>query len=138
MLTTSLVSRDAPNAWPPHQYIALQALNAIPANLTSAAIPTPSQGTSTYSLIPPGQVDVPEDSLPAQTIAGSSVNASTTGAQADINLGNGTVSNGGNATQGEGWRDQLGRELANRYFASVLCSWCVDGRFRVSERTRVS
>ncbi|ETW82190.1 glycoside hydrolase family 37 protein [Heterobasidion irregulare TC 32-1] len=58
---------DAPNAWPPHQYIALEALRAM----------------------------------------------------------NGTVVNGGNATEGEGWRDVLARELANRYFSSAFCSWCV-------------
>ncbi len=26
---------DAPNAWPPHQYIALEALRALPANVSS-------------------------------------------------------------------------------------------------------
>ncbi|TFY66019.1 hypothetical protein EVG20_g5080 [Dentipellis fragilis] len=40
--TTSLktgLQWDAPDAWPPHQYIALQALAALPANITTNALP---------------------------------------------------------------------------------------------------
>ncbi|KNZ74974.1 Trehalase [Termitomyces sp. J132] len=62
---------DAPNAWPPHQYIILQALH--------------------------------------------------------INKLNGTVLNGGNATDGEGWAKALERQLANRYIASAFCSWRATG-----------
>lgn len=52
-------------------------------------------------------------------------NASASGAAADISRGaNGTVMNGGKATKG-GWAEALGSQLANRYFASTLCSWCV-------------
>ena len=32
---------DAPNAWPPHQYIALQALRALPSNVSSGAVGRP-------------------------------------------------------------------------------------------------
>lgn len=119
--------RDAPNAWPPHQYIILQALNALPLNVTSGSLPTPNSGQSTYSLIPSGQIGVQESDLLGQPIyiAGKSHNASSTGSAADINTLNGTVINGGNATTGEGWASTLQRELANRYFTSAFCSWCV-------------
>jgi alpha,alpha-trehalase len=50
-------------------------------------------------------------------------NATTSGPDADINLLNGTVINGGNATESEGWAEALERQLANRYYASTLCSW---------------
>ncbi|KAJ7505883.1 trehalase [Mycena galericulata] len=118
---------DAPNAWPPHQYIALQALRSLPANLTSGAIPTPAAGQNTFSLVPAGQLGITEAELPVQDITAAQ-NASTSGAAADVARGsvNGTVVNGGNATSG-GWADALGVQLANRYFASVLCSWHATG-----------
>lgn len=50
-----------------------------------------------------------------------------TGPGADINTLNGTVVNGGNSSSGEGWTATLGREVANRYFTSVLCSWHATG-----------
>ncbi|KAI0365322.1 glycoside hydrolase [Pilatotrama ljubarskyi] len=118
---------DAPNAWPPHQYIALEALRALPSNVTSGALPTPDSGKSTFDLIPSGQIGVDEAALPGQPISGSGVNATKSGPGADINKLNGTVINGGNATSGEGWAAALQRELANRYVASVLCSWHATG-----------
>jgi alpha,alpha-trehalase len=54
-------------------------------------------------------------------------NASAAGAAADINMLNGTVINGGNAINGEGWAQALQRELANRYMASAFCSWRATG-----------
>ncbi|KAF8194392.1 Six-hairpin glycosidase-like protein [Mycena galopus ATCC 62051] len=112
---------DAPNAWPPHQYIALQALAALPANLTSGPLPTPAAGAGTFSLVPAGQLGVPEAALPVQNF-----NA-TTNATGDVNaLPGGGVVNGGNATSG-GWAAALGVQLANRYVASVLCSWHATG-----------
>lgn len=123
------------NAWPPHQYIAIQALLSLPSNLTTSPLPTPPSNSSSYALIPSGQLNLAEDELPGQPIAPLSlgVNATKTGAGADINLvtvgggsGNGsTVVNGGNATSGggEGWRDVLVREVANRYVGSAFCSW---------------
>ncbi|KAJ7072067.1 trehalase [Mycena amicta] len=118
---------DAPNAWPPHQYIALQALRALPANVTNGAIPIPASGQNTFSLIPPGQLGVDESALPVQALS-SSTNASTSGAAADVNTGaNGTVFNGGNATSSGGWAVALGNQLANRYVASVVCSWQATG-----------
>ena len=33
------------------------------------------------------------------------------------------MTNGGSAVSGENWSQALQRELANRYFTSVMCSW---------------
>lgn len=120
---------DAPNAWPPHQYIILEALNALPSNLTTNALPTPGSGQSTYDLVPSGQLGFTEAQLPGQPfrLAQASQNVTATGPGADINKLNGTVINGGNATVGEGWAATLGRELANRYATSALCSWHATG-----------
>ncbi|KAL0960569.1 hypothetical protein HGRIS_005607 [Hohenbuehelia grisea] len=120
---------DAPNAWPPHQYIVLQALRGLPANLTSGALPQPSSGQSTFSLIPSGQLNIQEGQLPPQPIHinGRVQNASLTGSQADVNVLNGTVINGGNSTDGEGWAVKLQRELANRYITSAFCGWRATG-----------
>ena len=113
---------DAPNAWPPHQYIALQALLGLPENVSSGAIPQSPSGQSAYALVPNGQLGVAENALPGQVVANGK-NSSSTGSSADINALNGTFVNGGNATTGEGWRDALARGLANRYYTSALCSW---------------
>ncbi|GBE85141.1 glycoside hydrolase family 37 protein [Sparassis crispa] len=118
---------DAPNAWPPHQYIALQALNSLPVDIAAAGLPTPSGNQSTYDLIPSGQLGLSEDELPGQPMIGTGGNATKTGPSADVSTLNGTVVNGGNATSGEGWAATLQRELANRYFASALCSWHATG-----------
>ncbi|TFK40489.1 trehalase [Crucibulum laeve] len=120
---------DAPNAWPPHQYIALQALRALPSNITSGALPKPASNQSSFDLIPSGQLGFDESQLPGQPLhaTASSANATATGPGSDINTLNGTVFNGGNATDGEGWAHTLQRELANRYFASALCSWHATG-----------
>lgn len=114
---------DAPNAWPPHQYIVLEALAALPANVTGGALPTPPSDGSTFALVPTGQLDLEESELPGQLLGGGKGNATKTGPGADISRLNGTVVNGGNVTAGEGWADVLRREVANRYFASALCSW---------------
>ncbi|KAJ7644707.1 glycoside hydrolase family 37 protein [Roridomyces roridus] len=118
---------DAPNSWPPHQYIALMALRALPANVTGGAVPTPASGQGSFSLVPPGQLGIDESALPMQNFVGTNVNASTSGSAADIStLSGGGVVNGGNATQG-GWADTLGMQLANRYMTGVLCSWRATG-----------
>ena len=117
---------DAPNAWPPHQHIILEALRALPANVSGGAAPAPASGQSTFSLVPAGQLALSEDALPGQLVIGVG-NATKTGPGADINRLNGTVVNGGNATDGEGWAQALQRELANRYFASAFCSWHATG-----------
>ena len=114
--------RDAPNTWPMHQHIILQALRNLPSNITGSPLPNAPSGSSTYALIPSGQIDVAEDHLPGQLVLGAR-NASTTGSAADTNTLNGTVFNGGNDTEGLGWAAVLERELANRYIASALCSW---------------
>ena len=114
--------RDAPNTWPMHQHIILQALRNLPSNITGTPLPNAPSGSSTYALIPSGQIDVSEDHLPGQLVLGAQ-NASRTGSTADTSTLNGTVFNGGNATEGQGWAAVLERELANRYIASALCSW---------------
>ncbi|KAI5988333.1 glycoside hydrolase family 37 protein [Pisolithus albus] len=120
---------DAPNTWPPHQYIILEALNALPSNLTTNSLPTPGAGQSAYDLIPSSQLNLTESQLPGQPLRGAqaSQNVTATGPGSDINTLNGTVVNGGNSSSGEGWATTLGREVANRYFTSVLCSWHATG-----------
>lgn len=117
---------DAPNAWPPHQYVVLEALRRLPSNVTKGSIPTRPDGQSTFALVPPGQLGLEESSLPGQPVA-EGRNATISGPEADINLVNGTVVNGGNATDSEGWADALERQLANRYYTSTLCSWHATG-----------
>lgn len=119
---------DWPNAWPPHQYIILQALRSLPSNITNKPLPTPSSGQSSFGLIPGGQGSH-EGSLPGQPVYSGKGprNASTTGAAADINALKGTVVNGGNATEGEGWSAALQRQLANRYVVNCFCSWLATG-----------
>lgn len=120
--------RDAPNTWPQHQYIALQALRALPQNITGGPLPMPSNNQSSFDLIPLGQLGLNESQLPGQPIQSGSdalQNATNTGPGADINRMNGTVANGGNAVEGEGWAKALERQLANRYMASAFCSWYV-------------
>jgi alpha,alpha-trehalase len=121
---------DAPNAWPPHQYAVLKALANLPLNISNATLPA-SQNSSSFSLIPENQLGLTEDQLPHQPLSvssdGSQVNASTTGLEADVNSMNGTVYNGGNVMEGEGWGARLQRELANRYLVSAFCSWHATG-----------
>ncbi|EEB92972.1 hypothetical protein MPER_08439, partial [Moniliophthora perniciosa FA553] len=95
-------------------------------NAWHGIMPTLSSNQSTFNLIPAGQLGLEESQLPGQRVT-ASTNASVTGAAADINRLDGTVQNGGNATSGEGWARTLQRELANRYIASVLCSWRATG-----------
>ena len=126
MMMIYILYRDAPNAWAPHQYIAIQALRALPANITTTSIPSPPSDQSTYALIPAGQLGLNETQLPGQPVrsgASAVVNATTSGPAADINSASGTVINGGSAVSGENWSQALQRELANRYFTSVMCSW---------------
>lgn len=119
---------DAPNAWPPHQFILLEALRNLPANITTGSLPTLSANVSSFSLVPTGQLGLTEDALPLQPLE-SGANSSSTGPAADINvLENGlTVFNGGESTPGEGWGKALEREVANRYMSSVFCSWYSTG-----------
>ena len=108
---------DLPNAWPPHQYIALEALRNLPSNLTSNAIP---DGLSS-NIVPSGQLGVTTDKLPPQSIRGGGNSTD------DLNKLSGTVVNGGTAANGEGWGQTLQRELANRYTAAAFCSWWATG-----------
>jgi len=108
---------DLPNAWPPHQYIALEALRNLPSNLTTNALP----GDNSFDLVPSGQLGITEDQLLPQHIRGGG------DVKEDISKLNGTVVNGGTATGGEGWSQTLQRELANRYTAAAFCSWYATG-----------
>jgi alpha,alpha-trehalase len=108
---------DMPSSWPPHQYIALQALRNLPSNLTSNTIPN---GPS-ISLVPNGQLGITEAQLPPQPIVGG---GNSTG---DISKLDGTVVNGGTSVNGEGWGQKLQRELANRYTSAAFCSWWATG-----------
>ena len=89
------------------------------------SIPNPPSNQSTFALIPKGQLGLNETDLPGQPVRSgpSVINATTSGPAADINAGNGTVTNGGSAVSGENWSLGLQRMLANRYFVSCLCSW---------------
>ena len=78
---------------------------------------------NSFTLIPTNQLGLTEDQLPLQTLGGNH----TAPRGSDINTVNGTVTNGGNKTEGEGWASQLQRELANRYITSVYCSWYASG-----------
>ncbi|KAF8073583.1 trehalase [Lyophyllum atratum] len=122
---------DAPNTWPPHQYIVLQALRALPSNITSGPLPTPSGKESSFNLIPENQLGIKEFQLPGQPLhvdaKGTVTNATTSGPGADVNRATGTVVNGGAAVDGEGWGKALERQLANRYMASAFCSWRATG-----------
>ncbi|KAF5346662.1 hypothetical protein D9758_013212 [Tetrapyrgos nigripes] len=114
---------DAPNTWPPHQYIVLQALRGLRSLLPDANVSVSSSipnATDSFSLVPPGQLGLAEAELTPQPIS------ATANATSDINVLNGTVSNGGNSST-QGWVETLERELANRYVASVLCSWHATG-----------
>lgn len=131
---------DFPNAWPPHTYIALEALRKVPDMLAQGqTLPAPN---GSFALIPSttfsssvvvNQLGQTEDVLPAQPleyVANSSIHDMNAGAT-DPNNGTQLIEpiiNVGNATsEGETWRDELVRELANRYIASALCSWRATG-----------
>lgn len=126
MKLISINYRDGPNTWAPHQYIIIQALRALPANVTSGGLPVPGSGKSSFDLIPSGQLGLTENQLFAQhKLNPADGNFTNAGPSADVNTLNGTVFNGGNATSNEGWSHILQRELANRYITSAFCSWYV-------------
>ncbi|GAK65251.1 glycoside hydrolase family 37 protein [Moesziomyces antarcticus] len=133
-LVTTGQQWDFANAWPPHTYIALEALRNLPDSL-SAGPQLPAEN-GTFALIPmtngTNQLGQTEDSLPIQPIEyqpGSMINETQAGAtdpnnpEQEVN----PIMNVGNSTTGESWRDELVRELANRYVASALCSWRATG-----------
>jgi len=78
---------------------------------------------NSFTLIPTNQLGLTEDQVPLQPLGGSHIAPHGS----DINTVNGTVTNGGNKIEGEGWASQLQRELANRYMTSVYCSWYATG-----------
>lgn len=111
---------DAPNAWPPHNFIVIEALRSLPSNISTGPLPSPSAGSTTFSLVPSGQLALTESQLPGQPLKAGGNSSSP-----DLNALNGTVINGGNRTADETWSATLQREMANRYMTSALCSWCV-------------
>jgi len=119
---------DWPNTWPPHQYIVLSALRALPNNLTSQPLPQPSNGQTTFDLIPSGQLGPISNTsqlFPQTVEGGQAFPIGVDVNKADQGL---TVTNGGNATgSNEGWASILGRELSNRYVTSALCNWQATG-----------
>ncbi|EPQ31954.1 uncharacterized protein PFL1_00153 [Pseudozyma flocculosa PF-1] len=129
---------DEPNSWPPLVYIALQSLRSVPAMLArGTALPAPN---GTFDLIPSesfggsnsvNQLGQTEETLPPQPVeySNSTVDVTDAGAtQADNpTLHVDPLMNAGNETTTESWRDELVRELANRYVASALCSWRATG-----------
>ncbi|EST04817.1 Glycoside hydrolase, family 37 [Kalmanozyma brasiliensis GHG001] len=125
---------DFANAWPPHTYIALEALRNLPDMLASGAQLSAENGT--FALIPmvngTNQLGQTQDTLPVQGLEnepGSMINETSAGATdpSDPSVELTPALNTGNNTSGESWRDELVRELANRYVASALCSWRATG-----------
>lgn len=117
------MSVDFPNSWPPHIYFILEALANLDLqapDVTDGDLPT---SNNSFTLIPTNQLGVTEEQLPLQTLGGNR----TAPRGSDINAVDGTVANGGNKTDGEGWAAQLQREVANRYITSVYCSWYATG-----------
>lgn len=109
----------------------MEALRTLPANISGSALPVLSSNVTSFSLVPAGQLGLTENLLPLQPLdSGVNATAPGSGPGADLNEigggGNGTtVVNGGDPVPGEGWAATLAREMANRYMASVFCSWCV-------------
>ncbi|SOV03791.1 related to trehalase precursor [Ustilago sp. UG-2017a] len=133
-LVTTGQQWDFANAWPPHTYIALEALRTLPDML--AAGPQLPAENGTFVLIPmvngTNQLGQSLDSLPIQPLEnepGSMINETLAGATDPNNpsVELEPANNVGNDTSGESWRDELVRQLANRYVASALCSWRATG-----------
>ncbi|KAG8956096.1 hypothetical protein FRC03_010962 [Tulasnella sp. 419] len=121
-LTTGM-QWDAPNTWPPHQYIVLQALSNVPSNVSTQPYPQLSSNTTSFSLVPPYQLGLEESQLPVQTDAATG----TSLGGGDVNYVNGTWTDGGVPVANEKWNEALRRGLVNRYFTSVFCSWYSTG-----------
>ena len=133
-LVTTGQQWDFANAWPPHTYIALEALRNVP-DILAAGPQLPAEN-GTFALIPmtngTNQLGQSQDSLPVQGLEnepGSMINETLAGATDpnDPSKELNPIMNVGNTTTGENWRDELVRELANRYVASALCSWRATG-----------
>ena len=112
---------DFPNSWPQHIYFALEALaNLQESGSGNGDLPT---SNNSFNLIPKNQLGVTEGQLPPQPLDGNR----TAPPGVDVNIVDGTITNGGTKVEGEGWASQLQRELANRYIASVYCNWYATG-----------
>jgi len=113
---------DFPNAWPPHQYIIIRALQNLPSNLTYLPLLTSytSDLPTAFSLLPPNQAGVANtSSLPLQGFQ-TGGNVTT-----NVNAGRGWLAAGLNGTAG--WRDAMELEVAQRYVDAAFCSWYSTG-----------
>jgi len=112
---------DAPNAWPPHTYIAIKALENLPANLTGNSFTNFSSSVLEYSGFIANQTGLAQNQLPKQYIIAAG--------QTDVNLTSAVSSFGelgsiGNATSSNySWSEGLAVAVANRYTSSAYCSW---------------
>ena len=116
---------DAPNAWPPHTYIAIKALENLPSNITSASFGNFSNGVLDYNAFISNQTGLAKDQLPKQSIVG-------TNGMADTNLTSAVTSfnqleHVGQVTSNASWAEGLAVAIANRYTASAYCSWYSTG-----------
>ena len=94
---------DMPNAWPPHQHIILEALSNVPSELA----------TKPLSKIFGGKGPFTQDTLLRQLhMTEEDLKGLTSSERTELK-----------ERQGETWAKTLQRILANRYMASVLCSW---------------
>ena len=87
----------------------------IPANLTSKAYDALAPANvSSYSPVPSGQLGMNESALPVQPGGASNGSSSLINTASD-----------GNVSLSESWRDVLLDEVANRYIARCVPSWCL-------------
>jgi alpha,alpha-trehalase len=119
---------DAPNTWPPHQYIILEALRNVPDEVADGDYEPPRNGSNSYGAIPRGQLGLTEDQLPVQAKEAGGEYARN-GSEADVNIIRGEGGrfagwvNGGNGSVGAtrlGWRDALISGLAKCVFLFLL------------------
>jgi len=111
---------DAPNAWPPHTYIAIKALENLPSNLTTGSFANFSSSVLDYSSFIANQTGLSRSQLPKQSIIG-------TNGQQDTNITSVTsfdqLGHVGNSTSNTSWSEGLAVAIANRYISSAYCSW---------------
>src|SRR4051812_47402827 len=90
------------DAWPPHVWIAINALLALLSNVTNSTFDDFAQNVISYSYLPPNHFGIPQSALPQQNIFGS--NADNLASVAFFT----ELGNVGNVTgNGLSWRDGL-------------------------------
>ena len=98
---------DMPNAWPPHQQIILEALSKLPSDLSTKPLSKLISGEERGQEIEKQLKRRAEDLFTVSDQASSPEDLKE--------------------HEGETWTQTLQRALANRYMASVLCSWHATG-----------